>query len=136
MQEEGLVYDSSIFPVHHHRYGIPGSPRSPHEIRPGFWEFPMSTLKMGKMNFPITGGGYFRLYPYQLTRWGVQRINLEKIPAMVYLHPWEFDPDQPRLKASLQARFRHYCNLARTEGRLRRLVGEFDFTTAREVLGL
>jgi polysaccharide deacetylase family protein (PEP-CTERM system associated) len=136
MQEEGLKYDSSIFPVRHPRYGIPSAPRTPYEIRPGFWEFPMATVKLGKANMPVAGGGYFRLYPYALTRRGIRRINAERQPAMVYLHPWEFDPEQPRLNASLQARFRHYNNLKKTSGRLRRLCNEFPFTTARNVLGL
>ncbi len=136
MQEEGLLYDSSIFPIRHHRYGIPSAPRAPYEIKPGFWEFPMATFKLGSSNLPVAGGGYFRLYPYAMTRWGMNRINDERHPAIVYLHPWEFDPGQPRLNASLQARFRHYNNLSKTADRLRRLCGEFQFTTARKVLGL
>lgn len=135
MQEEGLKYDSSVFPVRHHRYGIPDAPRAPYEIRPGFREFPMATVRMAA-NIPVAGGGYFRLYPYALTRWALHRINSENKPAMVYLHPWEFDPDQPRLNASLQARFRHYNNLKRTEPRLHALCGDFRFATAREVLGV
>lgn len=136
MQEEGLKYDSSIFPIRHHRYGIPTAPRAPYEIKPGFWEFPMATFKLGSSNMPVAGGGYFRLYPYAMTRWGMRRINTENKPAIVYLHPWEFDPEQPRLQASLQARFRHYNNLNKTADRLRRLCSEFSFTTARKVLAL
>lgn len=136
MQEEGLRYDSSIFPTKHPRYGIPSAPRAPYEIRPGFWEFPMATVKLGAANLPVAGGGYFRLYPYAVTRWGMRRINREALPAMVYLHPWEFDPGQPRLNASLQARFRHYNNLKKTGDRLRRLCREFQFAPARRVLGL
>ena len=136
MQEEGLRYDSSVFPIRHHRYGIPGAPRAPYEIRSGFWEFPMATAKLGKSNVPVAGGGYFRLYPYAVTRWGMQQMNADRLPAMVYLHPWEFDPEQPRLPASMQARFRHYNNLGKTAGRLRRLCQEFPFTTAQKVLAL
>jgi polysaccharide deacetylase family protein (PEP-CTERM system associated) len=136
MQQEGLKYDSSIFPTRHPRYGIPDAPRAPHEIRPGFWEFPMATVKLGHANLPIAGGGYFRLYPLAMTRWGIRRINAEQRPVIVYLHPWEFDPGQPRLQASLQARFRHYNNLDKTAPRLRRLCREFSFGTARRVLGL
>ena len=136
MQEEGLKYDSSVFPIRHHRYGIPSAPRAPYEIRPGFWEFPMATAKLGKSNMPVAGGGYFRLYPYAVTRWGVRQMNADQLPAMVYLHPWEFDPEQPRLNASMQARFRHYNNLGKTAGRLRQLCQEFPFSTAQKVLSL
>jgi polysaccharide deacetylase family protein (PEP-CTERM system associated) len=136
LQEAGLRYDSSIFPVRHPRYGIPNAPRAPYEIRPGFWEFPMATVTIGSTNLPVAGGGYFRLYPYAVTRWGLRRINAEGRPAIVYLHPWEFDPGQPRLAASWQARFRHYNNLGKTARRLRLLCGDFRFASAREVLGL
>ncbi len=136
LREEGLKYDSSIFPVRHPRYGIPGAPPRPHEIRPGFWEFPLSTLKLGRFKLPIAGGGYFRLYPYRLTRWGIRRLNRRSLPAVVYLHPWEFDPDQPRLQASLQARFRHYTNLKKTAGRLDRMLGEFSFAPLGAILGV
>ena len=136
MKDEGLKYDSSVFPIRHHRYGIPSAPRAPYEIRPDFWEFPIATAKLGKTNLPVAGGGYFRLYPYSITRWGLRQMNADRLPAMVYLHPWEFDPDQPRLNASMQARFRHYNNLGKTAGRLRRLCREFQFTTARKVLAI
>ncbi len=136
MQEEGLLYDSSIFAVHHPRYGIPSAPRAPYEVRKGFWEFPMATVRLGNTNLPIAGGAYFRLYPYALTRRGLRSINREGLPAMIYLHPWEFDPGQPRMPASLQARLRHYTNLKRAEPRLRRLCQEFQFAPAAEVLKL
>ena len=121
LQEEGLNYDSSIFPVRHPRYGIPDAPRGPYEIKPGFWEFPMSTIRVGRLNLPVAGGGYFRLYPLGVTRWAMRRRRESRLPSVIYLHPWEFDPDQPRLEASFQARFRHYLNLAKTEERLREL---------------
>lgn len=136
LQEEGLLYDSSIFAIRHPRYGIPDAPRAPYEIRPGFWEFPMATLRFGCTNLPVAGGAYFRLYPYALTRCGVRRMNREGLPAMIYLHPWEVDPEQPRLPTSLQARLRHYTNLKKTEPRLRKLCREFQFATAAEVLCL
>ena len=136
LQEAGLKYDSSIFPIRRPGCGIPGGPRAPYEIRPGLWEFPIATVKLGGANLPVAGGGYFRLYPYAVTRWALRRINAEHRAAIVYLHPWELDPGQPRLAGSWQARFRHYNNLARTVERLRRLCREFRFTTAREVLGL
>jgi polysaccharide deacetylase family protein (PEP-CTERM system associated) len=136
MQEEGLRYDSSIFPIRHHRYGIPSAPRTPYEVRNGFFEFPLATFQVLGRNVPVGGGGYFRLYPYAVTKWGMRRINAECNPVMVYMHPWEFDPKQPRLKCSLQASFRHYNNLGRTADRLHRLCQDFRFTTARKVLGL
>ena len=134
LKEEGLLYDSSIFPVRHPRYGMPNTPRSPYQIRPGFWEFPLTTLKIGNMNIPIAGGGYFRLYPYKFTRWGIEKLNKSKIPVNIYLHPWEFDPGQPRLKASFQARFRHYNNLDKTKIRLLKLCKAFNFVPIREYM--
>lgn len=135
MQEEGLKYDSSVFPIRHPRYGIASAPRAPYEIRPGFWEFPMATARIAGTNMPVAGGAYFRIFPYALTRWGVRSINREGNPAVLYMHPWEFDPGQPRFNTSLQVRFRHYYNLGKTEARLRRLCEEFRFTTVHEVLG-
>jgi polysaccharide deacetylase family protein (PEP-CTERM system associated) len=136
MQEEGLRYDSSVFPVRHPRYGIPDAPRAPYEIRKGFWEFPMATFMFGAMKVPVAGGAYFRLYPYSVTRWGLRRINREGKPLVMYLHPWEFDPQQPRFEVSLNVRLRHYSNLHKTETRLRRLCGDFKFGTVKEVLGV
>jgi polysaccharide deacetylase family protein (PEP-CTERM system associated) len=129
--EEGYQYDSSIFPVHHDRYGIPSSPRHAHVLTRAagaILEIPASTVRLGGVNLPVGGGGYFRLLPYAWTRWGIARLNrVEGRPAVFYLHPWELDPDQPRLPAGALARFRHYGNLARTEARLRSLVQEFAF---------
>lgn len=136
MAEHGLRYDSSIYPIRHHRYGVPDAPREPYEIRPGLLEFPMATARFFSTNLPIAGGGYFRLYPYALTRWGIRRLNAESKPAMVYLHPWEFDPEQPRLAAPLLAKFRHYVGIARTAGRLDRLCRDFEFVPIRELLDL
>lgn len=135
LQEEGLKYDSSIFPIRHPRYGIPDAPRGPHEIKPGFWEFPMSTVRVGGLNFPVAGGGYFRLYPLRVTKWAMRLRSQSRLPSVIYLHPWEFDPDQPRLSASLQARFRHYINLARTEKRLRELCRTESFAPLASWLG-
>lgn len=136
LQKLGLAYDSSIFPVRHPSYGIPDARREPHEIRPGFWEFPPAVLRVGPVNLPVAGGGYFRIFPYWLTSLAITRINRSETPVMVYLHPWEFDPEQPRIKASLQARFRHYHNLPKTADRLRRLCTEFKFGPARQVLNI
>lgn len=129
--EEGYEYDSSIFPIRHDRYGIPVSDRHPYRIhRPEgtLTEVPGSTARLGPLNLPVAGGGYFRILPYWWTRWGIDRVNrLEQRPAVFYLHPWEIDPEQPRLDVSGLSRFRHYRNLDRTEHRLRRLLTDFRF---------
>jgi polysaccharide deacetylase family protein (PEP-CTERM system associated) len=136
--EEGYRYDSSIFPIRHDRYGIPLSPRHPYLLdRAGgaLVEAPASTTRLGPLNLPVAGGGYFRILPYGWTRWGMSRVNrLEGRPTIFYLHPWEIDPDQPRLKTGALSRFRHYRNLAETEGRLRRLLNDFRFGPMSAVL--
>ena len=136
--EEGFRYDASIFPIHHDRYGIPISPRRPYTIRRAVGtivEVPGSTVRVGPLNLPVGGGGYFRLLPYEWTQRGIDRLNRrERRPAVFYLHPWEIDPDQPRLPLGAVARFRHYRNLAETEGRLRRLLADFTFGTIDEML--
>jgi polysaccharide deacetylase family protein (PEP-CTERM system associated) len=135
---EGHVYDASVFPIHHDRYGIPDAPRHAHQIpreRGTIWELPGSTIRWGRVNLPIGGGGYFRLLPYDWTKRAIAHINLrEGRPVMFYLHPWEIDPEQPRLNASLLSRFRHYQNLSKTEPRLRRLLSDFQFGPARSML--
>ena len=137
--EEGFRYDASIFPIHHDRYGIPLSPRHAYRLQRqsgAIVEAPASTVQWGPLNFPVAGGGYFRILPYAWTRWGIDRINRrEKRPAIFYIHPWEIDPEQPRLSGSLLSRFRHYRNLAQTEKRLRRLLSDFRFGTMRGLLG-
>jgi polysaccharide deacetylase family protein (PEP-CTERM system associated) len=129
--EEGYRYDSSIFPIRHDRYGIPLSPRHAYVLqRSGgaLVEAPASTTRVGPVNLPIAGGGYFRILPYEWTQWGISRVNRrEGRPAIFYLHPWEIDPEQPRLAAGLLGRFRHYRNLDKTESRLRRLLTDFRF---------
>ena len=134
LRQHGLQYDSSIFPLAaHDRYGIGDADRFANQVRDGLWEFPVSTVRLGKQNWPVAGGGYFRLFPLWITRQAVRRINAEGRPAVVYLHPWEFDPDQPRVaRAPLSSRFRHYVNLSKTESRLRALLQEFQFGTMRE----
>jgi polysaccharide deacetylase family protein (PEP-CTERM system associated) len=129
--EEGYEYDSSIFPIRHDRYGIPVSAREPYRIeRKGgtLVEVPGSTTRVGPMNLPVAGGGYFRLLPYWWTHWGIARVNrLDQRPVVFYLHPWEIDPDQPRLPAGRLGRYRHYHNLEETERRLRQLLSDFPF---------
>jgi polysaccharide deacetylase family protein (PEP-CTERM system associated) len=140
--EEGFNYDSSIFPIHHDTYGIPDAPRFPHEIqRPAgaIREFPLSTLAVGfggrEWRLPIAGGGYLRLLPAGFIGRGIRRINeREGKPAVLYFHPWEIDPGQPRIRAGLKSRCRHYLNLHGTEGKLRKLFGMVRFGTMREVL--
>jgi len=135
--EEGFLYDASIFPIRHDRYGIPISPRHPYLPKPGaaLVEAPGSTVRWGPLNLPIAGGGYFRILPYGWTRWGIKRLNeVERRPAIFYLHPWEIDPDQPRLRTSALGQFRHYFNLSRTEGRLRTLIRDFKFSTMMALL--
>ena len=139
LAEAGFDYDSSIFPVRHDRYGIPGAPEVPHRLETvqghSLVEFPLSTAKLFHYRLPVAGGGYFRLYPYALSRAGLRQINRRQQPFVFYLHPWEIDPDQPRIAASWFSRFRHYNNLDKCESRLRKLLGEFQFGTAWEVLG-
>jgi polysaccharide deacetylase family protein (PEP-CTERM system associated) len=129
--EEGYRYDSSIFPIRHDRYGIPLSPRRPYILERAagdLVEAPASTIQWGVLNLPVAGGGYFRILPYWWTRWGIGRLNaVEGTPAIFYLHPWEVDPEQPRLRVDLLSRFRHYRNLEKTEARLRRLLSDFRF---------
>ena len=135
--EEGYTYDASIFPIHHDRYGIPISPRQPYVLQrtARLVEAPGSTVRCGPFNLPIGGGGYFRILPYAWTRWGINRLNeREQRPAIFYLHPWEIDPDQPRLRAPALGRFRHYFNLNRTEERLRALLRDFHFATMMTLL--
>jgi polysaccharide deacetylase family protein (PEP-CTERM system associated) len=136
--EEGYVYDASIFPIHHDRYGLPSAPRHIHTItRPAgtLWEVPGSTTRVSGMNVPIAGGGYFRLLPYGWTRLGIARVNrLERQPVVFYIHPWELDPEQPRLPASQLTRLRHYRNLNETVPRLERLLSEFRFDSIGSIL--
>jgi polysaccharide deacetylase family protein (PEP-CTERM system associated) len=131
LAQAGYEYDSSIFPIRHDRYGFPGAPRFPFRVggRPrSIVEIPPSTVRLGGMTLPAAGGGYFRLLPYAWTRWSFARLNgHEGKPGVFYLHPWEVDPEQPRIRAGLVSRFRHYTNLRRTEPRLRRLLGQFRF---------
>jgi polysaccharide deacetylase family protein (PEP-CTERM system associated) len=139
LAEAGFRYDSSIFPVRHDLYGIPDAPRFPHVLTTDggarLVEFPPTTAHIMGQNIPAAGGGYFRLYPYPLSRWLLRRVNAgEGQPAIFYLHPWEVDPDQPRVNAGWRSRFRHYNNLAKCESRLRRLLVDFRFAPAREVL--
>lgn len=140
--EEGFTYDSSIFPVLHDTYGIPDAERFPYVLQTGagsLVEFPMTTLpfRLGskEMRLPIAGGGYLRLLPVVVIRKGIETINLrEKQPAVLYFHPWELDPDQPRIKAGMKSTFRHYINLHWTERKLCHLFCNLAFAPMKDVL--
>jgi len=137
LAEEGFLYDSSIYPTHHDRYGIADSPLEPYRLalRSGeLSEFPPPVWRYLGYPLPVGGGGYFRLYPYALTRFCLGAINRTGRPFAAYLHPWEVDPAQPRLPARRGARFRHYLNLHRTETRLQRLLRDFAFAPLSEAL--
>jgi polysaccharide deacetylase family protein (PEP-CTERM system associated) len=136
--EEGFRIDSSIFPVRHDLYGIPGAERFPHWRRTPagstIFEFPPSTIHFMGNNLGVGGGGYLRIFAYAYTRRGLKQINeRENQPAMVYLHPWEMDPDQPRYAAPLRSRIRHYTNLSGMEGKIQRLLRDFRFDTVSNV---
>ena len=134
----GFKYDSSIFPIAHDRYGITGSPAFPHLLqtpnKSTLVEYPLSTFRIMGQSIPVAGGGYFRLYPYWLSRFFYRKINQQSAPFVFYLHPWEIDPTQPRVKASLLSEFRHYNNLDKGYRRLSRLLTDFNFITMREKL--
>ena len=137
MAKHGIKYDSSVFPVSFHPdYGVPSAPFEPYKITEELWEFPLSVVKILGRNVPISGGGYFRIFPYRFIRYGIRKANLQGRPVVFYLHPWEMDPDQPRVKLPALKNFRHYHNLDKTEQRFRRLLNDFQFTTISEVLHL
>ncbi len=135
--EEAFDTDSSIYPVRHDRYGIPGSPKAPHIIptRSGsIREFPGLTCRVAGLTVPVGGGGYLRLFPWSVTSRLLQQIRREDRPLNVYLHPWELDLDQPRMVASLRSRFRHYQNLKTTAPKLSKLLTQFRLSTMSETL--
>ena len=136
--ELGFKYDSSIFPIRHDRYGIPDADPLPHKIKTPkgnyITEFPLTTSSLFGIKLPAAGGGYFRLYPYALSKYLLEKIQKQNRPFIFYLHPWEIDPDQPRVNASTLSRFRHYNNLHKCELRLERLLSDFPFTTMSQVL--
>lgn len=136
----GFTWDSSIFPTRHDNYGIPGSPEEPYTIcTPNggrLIEFPLTTAKVLGQSVPAAGGGYFRQYPYALSRWLFSRASLQgKKSQIFYLHPWEIDPEQPRVpNASWFSNFRHYTNLGRCLPRLEQLLKDFPFGTMTQAL--
>ena len=143
LAECGFRFDSSIYPIHHDNYGMPGSPRAPYAIMTGnagasdarrLAEFPISAFRMFGRDLPVAGGGYLRMLPWWYNRAGIDRILDEPRPAMVYVHPWEIDPQQPRIRTRLRSRLRHYTNLAGMQARLEHLLERYAFAPVGEVL--
>ena len=128
LERAGYRYSSSIYPIRHDHYGMPDAPRHAHAVG-GMLEVPATTLRFMNRNWPASGGGYFRLMPYGLSRWMLRRINhADQLSAVFYFHPWEIDPEQPRIPdISARTRFRHYVNIHRMEARLHRLLGDFSW---------
>ncbi len=123
----GYTYSSSIYPIKHDHYGMPDSPRFAYRVGAGLMEVPITTVRVGQRNLPSTGGGWFRLMPYALSRWMLRRVNQQdREAAIFYFHPWEIDPGQPRIPGiDAKTRFRHYVNLDRNEAKLRQLLQDF-----------
>lgn len=136
LEDLGFKYDSSIFPIYHDNYGIPDAPRFPYKFSThDMAEFPISTLRIGRYNLPIAGGGYFRLFPYQLTKIGLNALERRNQPFIFYIHPWEFNPDNPLISGiSLLSRFRTYVGISRSLKRFSALLHDFTFTTVSQVL--
>ncbi|MCK4334407.1 DUF3473 domain-containing protein [candidate division WOR-3 bacterium] len=137
LERNGIRYDSSVFPIAFHPdYGMPTAPLSIHKVGELLIEFPLSCVEILGRRIPCSGGGYFRMYPYLLTRSLLKRCNREGRPAIFYFHPWEIDADQPRVELPRLKRWRHYYKLDKTLNRLDRLLSDFEFTSVKEVLGL
>jgi polysaccharide deacetylase family protein (PEP-CTERM system associated) len=136
--DQGITLDSSVFPVSgHDLYGIAGARKEIHQLETkqgSITEFPPSAAKLGKLSIPI-GGGYFRLLPFSVTAQAIQAVHREGRPAMFYIHPWEFDPKQPRFdRISWKSRFRHYTGLRKTEQNISRMLKKFSFGAIEDVL--
>lgn len=139
LAEAGYVYSSSIFPGHHDAYGMPEAPRFAFRHRPGgLIELPITTATIGPRRLPCAGGGFFRLYPYALTRRLLRRVNRDEGRATIfYLHPWEIDTEQPRMPdLPMRTRFRHYVNIGRVESRLQRLLSDFTWDRMDRVFNI
>ncbi|MCS7306070.1 MAG: DUF3473 domain-containing protein [Thermoguttaceae bacterium] len=135
--QEGFQYDCSVFPIWHDRYGVPEAPVGIYRVETpsgSIWEFPPAVYQIAGLKVPCGGGGYFRLYPLGLTLWLLRAIRRQGRPFLFYLHPWELDPQQPRLPGSLLSRFRHYWNLSATARRLEELLDQFLFAPVSEVV--
>ena len=125
----GYRYSSSVYPIHHDHYGMPDAPRFAHEVREGLVEIPITTVRLWNRNLPSSGGGYFRLLPYAISSWMLSRVNTrERESGVFYFHPWEIDPEQPRITGiSSKTRFRHYVNIDRMQSRLTKLLSDFKW---------
>ena len=135
LERAGYRYSSSIYPIQHDHYGMPDAPRFAHQIRAGLLEVPVTTARFFDRNWPSSGGGYFRLMPYTMSRWLLNHVNrIDQQSAIFYFHPWEIDAEQPRIDGiNAKTRFRHYVNLHRTEGRIRRLLTDFQWARMDEI---
>lgn len=135
LAELGILYSSSTYPIEHDLYGTPDWPRFIHERKEGIIEIPIPTSRASNTNKGIGGGGYFRLYPYFISKKRIERfLSDEKQPYSFYFHPWEIDPNQPRVKgASLKSKFRHYLNLAGMENKIEKLLIDFNWSTMKDV---
>lgn len=135
LERAGYRYSSSIYPIRHDHYGMPDAPRFAHQVRAGLLEIPVTTARFLDRNWPASGGGYFRLMPYPMSRWLLQRVNrIDRQPAIFYFHPWEIDAGQPRIAGiSAKTRFRHYLNLHKMEARLQRLLADFSWGRMDEI---
>jgi len=136
--EEGFLYDSSIFPIYHDRYGYPEFGRFPKMVNgkggTSLLEIPLTTARIFGKNFPIAGGGYLRLFPLGLIKWGLVKFNRKDgYPAIIYIHPWELDPEQPKISGGRLSNFRHNVNLSKTASKVRDLLRSFAFGPVREV---
>jgi polysaccharide deacetylase family protein (PEP-CTERM system associated) len=135
LERAGHSYSSSIYPIRHDHYGMPDAPRFAHQVRSGLLEVPVTTARFLDRNWPASGGGYFRLMPYAMTRWLLQHVNrIDRQAAVFYFHPWEIDAGQPRIAGiNAKTRFRHYLNLHKTEARLQRLLADFNWGRMDEI---
>jgi len=137
LAECGFSYDSSIFPISHDVYGIPNAPRTPFSTNTSsgpMVEYPITTFRLtGNRNWPVGGGGYLRIFPVQYTRMGILRASAQGTPLIVYIHPWEIDPEQPKLPGRFTSRLRHYTNLTKMYGRVDALLGSQRFGSFQDI---
>lgn len=132
LAECGFIYSSSVYPIKHDHYGIPDAPRFKYQTAArGLVEFPISTVRIFGRNYPAGGGGFFRLYPYTISKWVINSLHRKDgKPSIFYFHPWELDPDQPKISGiPFKTRFRHYLKLDKTEDRIKRLLQDFEWNT-------
>ena len=138
LAEEGFTYDSSIFPIHHDLYGVPNGQRFPytHQLKNGrsLGEFPPTTVRWMGQNLPAAGGGYLRIFPLEYTHWVFRKIQEDRERVVVYFHPWELDPEQPRMREKLKSRLRHYTNLGDMKNRLELLLQTYAFQPLGELV--